>query len=298
MFGYVRVYKPELKIREYEYYRAAYCGLCRSSGKCTGCASRFALSYDIAFLAIVRIALTGERPEFIQRRCLAHPMKKRVEMKPNPQLDYCARAAAILTYHKFRDDRVDERGLKRARAGAGLILAGPAHSRGTAALPGLEVKIAEKLKELSALEKSRCESVDRPAALFGEITEEILAYGLTGEAEAIARQIGKHVGKWIYITDALDDFEKDVSKGRYNPFACLWGESIPDGSRESIKAALTHELIEAGLGFDLIDYSSFEDDTLQGVMQNIIYLGMPKMADDIINSGRRREVKAADERSV
>ena len=28
MFGYVRPYKPELKVREYEMFRAAYCGLC------------------------------------------------------------------------------------------------------------------------------------------------------------------------------------------------------------------------------------------------------------------------------
>ena len=28
MFGYVRPYKPELKVKEYEMFRAAYCGLC------------------------------------------------------------------------------------------------------------------------------------------------------------------------------------------------------------------------------------------------------------------------------
>ena len=36
MFGYVKTVRGELRIREYEYYRASYCGLCRAMGKCTG----------------------------------------------------------------------------------------------------------------------------------------------------------------------------------------------------------------------------------------------------------------------
>ena len=33
MFGYIVVHKPELKVREYETYRASYCGLCHSLKK-------------------------------------------------------------------------------------------------------------------------------------------------------------------------------------------------------------------------------------------------------------------------
>ena len=53
MFGYIRLNKPECKIREYEYYRAVYCGLCRMLGKCTGQCSRLMLSYDMTFMALV-----------------------------------------------------------------------------------------------------------------------------------------------------------------------------------------------------------------------------------------------------
>ena len=30
MFGYILPERPELKIREYEYFRAYYCGVCKS----------------------------------------------------------------------------------------------------------------------------------------------------------------------------------------------------------------------------------------------------------------------------
>ena len=50
MFGYVRPYKPELKVKEYELFRAAYCGLCWSLKEKYGADAGFN-----SFLAIFRI---------------------------------------------------------------------------------------------------------------------------------------------------------------------------------------------------------------------------------------------------
>ena len=77
MFGYIRPLVGEMKVRENEMFRAVYCGLCRSMGKHTGCASRMTLSYDFVFLAIFRAALTDTAfiPE--AHRCAVHPLKKR-----------------------------------------------------------------------------------------------------------------------------------------------------------------------------------------------------------------------------
>ena len=63
MFGYIRTDVSEMRVRENEYYRAVYCGLCRSQGKCTGQCSRFTLNYDIVFLALLRLAVNGEKIE-------------------------------------------------------------------------------------------------------------------------------------------------------------------------------------------------------------------------------------------
>ncbi len=297
MFGYVKAYKPELKMREYEYYRAAYCGLCRSMGRATGCASRLSLNYDFVFLALVRIALSGSRPDFVRRRCAAHPTGKRIEMLPNDELQYCGRAAALLTYHKLRDDLKDETGRRRARARAGLLFARKMRRRAAAALPGLDEKIKAGLDRLAELELDRTASVDLPAGVFGDITAEILSYGTGDTQSAISRRIGYHVGKWIYIADALDDYSDDIRHGRYNPFSRLWEDEPSPESREGIASALKRELMEAELGFNLIDYS--DNDTLRGVISNIIYCGMPRRIDDIMRDGGKREVKKdIDERPV
>ena len=54
MFGYVKVCKPELRVREYEEYKAVYCTLCKTLGKEYGVLSRVLLRYDATFYVLLR----------------------------------------------------------------------------------------------------------------------------------------------------------------------------------------------------------------------------------------------------
>lgn len=155
MFGYIRPKHAELKVRESEYYRAVYCGLCHAMRHVTGAFSRVTLSYDFVFLAIVRMGLIGEVPAFEQKRCFVHPTRKRPTACENETLRYCAGAAALLSYGKCRDDLQDETGLRRL--GAWLLLPFLAHARRRAlkkiaGLSALEEQIAACLAEITAIE--------------------------------------------------------------------------------------------------------------------------------------------------
>ena len=280
MFGYVNVNQAELKVKEYEFYRGAYCGLCRAMGKCTGQCSRMSLSYDFAFLAIVRLALTGQEVAFERKRCAVHILRKRSVMKRNDQLDFCSYSAALLSYHKLLDDKNDEKGAKRLRA---LLLAPLMdHGRKKALKNGfaeLDAQISESLGRLSELEASGEASVDRPAAIFGEILGQICSFKMEGVEARIAASLGRHIGSWIYIADALDDMADDKRLGRYNPILLLYGGELPDNEQiESIQLALKNELYEAEAAVDLID---FKDPTLKNIIQNVIYLGMPARIREI-----------------
>ncbi len=283
MFGYVKTHTPEMKVSEYEYYRAAYCGLCRSMGKCTGQCSRMTLSYDFAFLALVRQALAGECACLERKRCIAHPLRRRAMMKRGPQLDFCSYAAAILTYHKLADDISDESGGKRMLAYMTRPLARSMRKKAIkkGGLAALDAAVAEKLARLSEFEASRVASVDTPADIFGEILSDIMAEGFEGTKEKVARAIGYHVGRWIYITDALDDLSEDVEKKRYNPFILLYGETLDEGKKELISAALKNELCDAERAFDLIDFG--DNKMLENIICNIIYLGMPNTVERVMS---------------
>ncbi len=290
VFGYIRTDTPELRVREHEFYRGTYCGLCRSMGKCTGQCSRMTLSYDFVFLAVVRLAMENTTVSFEQKRCLAHPLKKRNCMKDNPVLTYCAGAAALLSYHKVADDYADEKGWKKARA----VLLKPfaSHARKKALRSGLEAldaKIAEGLASLARTEKEKISSVDVPARIFGEILGEIVAFGLEGSNARIARTLGQTVGRWIYMADAFDDMEEDLEKGRYNPFLLLYGGKLPDDeARTSIANALKNELYGAETAMDLI---AFENETEKNIVMNILYLGMPARIEEMICEKRQAKNK-------
>ena len=273
MFGYVRVESPELKVKEYECYRATYCGLCRSMGKCTGQCSRMTLSYDIAFLAICRMALAHEQPRYEQKRCFVHPLRKRNVLRRNEILDYCASAAALLTYHQLRDDLADELGGKRFRARLTHPFAKHWHKKAIRrGLLALDEKIADGLVRLAALEAEKPTSVDAPASIFGDILADIMAFGLDESDARIAEAAGRSIGRWIYIADALDDAEEDAARGRYNPFLLLYGHVPTDGEREGIEIALKNELFSAEAAFDLIE---FDCEDFKSIVYNILYLGMP-----------------------
>ncbi len=288
MFGYVRVHKPEMKVKEYELYSAAYCGLCRSMGKCTGQCSRMALSYDFAFLALLRASLISDKLELGRGRCMAHPLRKKAYLKNNSALEYCSGAAALLNFHKLKDDLADEKGLKRLRALC--LYPFMAYSRKRALKMGLyelDGRISEGLVALSALENEKRASVDAPARLFGEILGEIMGYGLAESEQRIFRSFGISVGKWIYIADALDDWAEDAKKNRYNPFILLYGKNAPSKEElEGIKIALKNELYSAEAAFDLMD---IRDESIKSIISNIIYLGMPQRAETLAEDGKKRK---------
>ncbi|MBO7310506.1 MAG: hypothetical protein J6U86_03840, partial [Clostridia bacterium] len=275
MFGYVKVSSAELRVREHEIYKGAYCGLCRSMGKCTGQCSRMSLSYDFAFLVMLRLALSDTKVSFSQKRCIAHPLKKRNVMNSNDQLDACAYAASILGYHKIRDDLCDERGFKRFKARLYYPFVKSWRRRSLkAGYAELDKKVEELLLELSELEKRKLPSVDEPASIFGQILSEITSFGLTGTEERIARELGRCVGKWIYIVDALDDCVEDKERERYNPFLLLYGGRVPEKSElESIANAIKLELLAAEAAMDLLET---DKEPIRNIIENILYLGMPE----------------------
>ena len=288
MYGYVRIHAPELRVREQEYYRAVYCGLCRTMGKCTGQCSRMTLSYDMTLFALVRLALTGTQPTFKRRRCLAHPTRKRPMAESCDELAFCACASAILMHYKVKDDLLDERGLKRTVATAASPFMASMRRRAVKRGYGdMDSGVYRSMKALSELEASRLPSADEPATLFGELMGSLLAYGLEGNQAKLAYTVGLHVGRWVYLIDAADDYAEDMKYHRYNALACLYGDpsmtELTEGKRQEIKTALLAELMELERAFDLLDTS--DQPNLSGVLSNILYEGMPREAERVLFGG-------------
>lgn len=277
MFGYVKTSTPDLRVKENEFYRALYCGLCRAMGH----NSRFlslSLSYDFVFLALVRMAISGETVEIGKKRCVAHPAKKRPYVKRTPTLDYCADVSALLLYYNLRDDLADKRGFRRLLSA--ICLPKAKSMRKKAVGDGeLDRYMEERLAQIAAFERERAVGIYTCAEPFGQLLGEVFAHGIEDEATARCLfEFGRRIGRWIYLIDALDDLEDDGRSGNYNPF--LTDGGIEDEHfRENARDTLRFELIEAEKAAALLN---FQNRGMFSIIQNILYLGLPGIADKIL----------------
>ena len=281
MFGYVKPVAGEMLVREHEFYKATYCGICRAMKKHTGLLSNATLSYDSVFLALLRMLyIPDEDFKADNRRCIAHPMKKRPMLRENSAIEYTARAFAVLTYHKLKDDISDEHGLKRAGATVMRPIASSAGKK--ADLTELSEIVANYLSEINRLEDEKCESVDQPAALFGKLLGEIFAYGLPENDKLVPYQVGYHLGRFIYAADAAEDYEKDKERGSYNPYVLLYkGEKLTSENKESIKCGLILECKKLESAVNLLPFGNRV--TIENIINNVIYLGLIKRIEFLDN---------------
>lgn len=262
-------------------------------GKVSGQASRLTLSFDFVFLCLIRAVATGENFTSSTGTCIAHPLKKRQYIESCDPLRYCAAAAAYLTEKKLHDDVTDEKGFKRAAA----VCVSPAAARMTrladknACVPSLKEKIAKSLEKLSALEREGCVSIDLPAETFGQLTADVFSYGLPPREARICAEIGRGVGKFIYVCDACDDLYDDFKKKRFNPIISLGGEDVlkekngklimSEEFGEGMLTAANLSLHRCAAAAELLCDEAPPD--AAAIIRNIIYLGMPGMLKKIIS---------------
>ena len=219
MFGYVVANKPELKMREFNKYKAYYCGLCKVLREKYGLLGQVTLTYDMTFLVILLTSLYESQSKVSEKRCIVHPAKKQ-KMLYNEITEYAADMNIVLTYHKLKDDWEDEKSKK------GLI--GLRCFRKT--YLELEKKYPEKcdmifkcMELLSQCEQRQEKNIDITARCFGELMGELFVYKKDVWEETL-REMGFYLGKFIYIMDAYDDVKKDMEQGSYNALIPLYGE--------------------------------------------------------------------------
>lgn len=261
MFGYIVTHRQELKVREDEAYRAAYCGLCRSLRRRHGRPGQMTLSYDMTFLALLLTGLYEPETRTENGRCPAHPLR-RSPYRSNRYYDYAADVNVILTYYKCLDDWRDEHKV------SGLFLAGLLKSRMKRLKALYGRKMAKTVKLLLALqevERERSRDIDRAAGLFGEIMAEWFVCR-EDEWEKTLRHMGFFFGKFIYLMDAYEDVEEDLKHGRYNSFAKVYER---DSFEQDCGMILKMMMAETGRAFEKLPI--LED---AGLLRNILYAGV------------------------
>ena len=279
MFGYIKPNIPELKVKEHELYKATYCGLCKTMGKCTGCMSNFTLSYDFVFLSLIHMVTKKVEGKVTRKRCVAHPFKKRPMLEQNEALEFSAKASVILTKMKLKDNINDSHGMAKLKAKIVGLASIFLKKTDKDFLP-LEKKVGECIDKLSILEKEGSDSIDETADTFGVLLGTVAAYDYEGALQRILYDIGYHLGKWIYAIDAVDDMKDDIKKKSYNVFVNSYGNELSKDNKESIYCAMMLELSSMSKSIELLDFSAYPD--IEGIIKNVIYMGMVNETNKVL----------------
>ena len=218
MFGYVRADTPYLFIKDDQLDRAMYCGLCKGIAQVCGNSARMGLSYDITFLSVLLHNVLGEDVQIEKSHCLTHCIRSRKMAQVDELTKQLGALNTVLAYYKYTDDIADgDRGRgKRLWFRRGFRLAKKKY-------PEIEKIVRENLKKQESIEKSGADSLDRAADATATMLAEFSVYALKEKSTEHTQRLLYSIGKWIYLIDALDDYDKDLKKGAYNPFRLAYG---------------------------------------------------------------------------
>lgn len=268
MFGYIRPRRDTLLVRDYDRYRAAYCGLCRALGKRCGFAARFLVSYDMTFLYLLFRA-PEKAGESRKCHCPAHVARHSCELGGDA-MDLAADFSVLLYYWKLRDAVADERGLRRFGARLASLFLRRAYRKATRRHPAEDAFIRQQLSRLAQLEAAHSDILDAPADAFATL---LTCLASLHPQVRVAQQLLYHVGRFIYLVDALDDLPGDCKRGSYNPLRYRF--SLQDGALSPADRAQLLATIHASIGMAGAALELLEVNSGGALLHNIIYEGLP-----------------------
>lgn len=269
MFGFVVADAGALSEEEKERYRAVYCGLCFALRDRYGQLSRACLTYDLTFFVLLCNSLHEPAETQGASHCVMHP----APAPPRPWArsawtDYAADLSVALAYHKVLDDVADDGDLA-ARA-AERLLAG-AYERARARIPEQCAEIERAMAAIRAIEgaernntpalsdstETACVSPlsadatdtalafdpDAAAREFGRMLGRLFAHNQGFWTEAM-EELGRGLGRFIYLMDAAVDFNDDAASGSYNPFVTLGSDA------EAMRATLSLAAADAAAPYE------------------------------------------------
>ena len=290
MFGYVRYDLPNLYIKDLMLYKAMYCGLCKGIGKACGNAARMGLTYDVAFLSVLLHNIAGIDIKIEQSNCVQHTIRKRPIACVDELTKELGALNTVLLYYKLTDDIED------ANKGRGKRLwFRRGYKRAKKQYPELVQIVEQFMKEQSKTEREQVASCDRAADPTANMMKALSDYLLKDKKNEATGQLFYMLGKWVYLIDALDDYEKDAKKKRYNPFVLSYGKMTK-------KELMEKEGEDIHFLFDTLFY--LLRDNLEKIpfafnrdlTDNILLLGLPAQTERVMRGEKHKEISKTEQR--
>ena len=285
MFGYIKPYKPEMKMKEFDTYKAIYCGLCKKLGEKYGFFARMTLSYDFTFLALVSLGMSPQCSGFRNEKCMVNPFKKKPCLAPCDDLDFVASSAMVMFYYKLKDNYLDGNLKDKIFSLLAMPFANSARKKVLKKYEILDTLFSKCMKDQKVVEESKSISVDRSA----QPTAEALAgvFELLSEdsvQKQVLNRLGYLTGRYVYFIDALDDLEDDIKNNNYNVFYNKFiaeENTNIDDMKQYAKETINLTVGQIASCYELLDLNRYKE-----ILDNIIYLGLHNSLNTVINKNK------------
>lgn len=270
MFGYLQPDKPELKVRDFELYKAAYCGLCRHLGMDYGIAARLTLSYDCTVLAMLYMSLNEEICTVSNERCTCNPLKKCLFCDSGGKaFEFAGAISVIMYWYKLQDTIKDSGMMKKIAAALLRSVLRRNYKKAAEAYPEIDRLTAEMMDQQMQAEQQQA-GIDRSAEPTAKLISKIcMMFSPTERENHILEVFGYYLGRWIYLMDAADDLEKDIKSDSFNPFKTKHNGNITE-TMNYCNEVLNMTAAQIVMAYDLLTPHSYKN-----ILDNIIYEGIP-----------------------
>ncbi len=210
MYGYFRPYDSDLNDKHRRIFQAYYCRLCYCLWLYGGQSARYFTTFDLTLYSmIIHLSVGAKTPDFYGCERVFHTIRD--HFKGDEIGEKLARLSFITFGEKFRDDMLDEGGIKnfikrlffqkkiRKACAEAPELARLAYE-GTEAINRLQ----EQGADLDALLDRYADAMEDTVSALEEIKPEYI-------------RLFRALARWTYFVDILCDYDEDAEKDQYNP---------------------------------------------------------------------------------
>lgn len=278
MFGYLRMVRKHTPAQLQKAYKNYYCGMCFAMQYNYGQLSRYLISYDLMIIGL--LVKSHEQPDCERLRCFGQKAKKQQFL--SEKWRKVAAINILLTAGQLRDNVEDDNSLT---AKIFFWIFAKEIKKAKESYPEVFSIISTGYDKMLAAEKAG-ESVTMISSEFSLLMENVyrsIRFDSCDTCEDIVVYI-RAVAGWLYFIDQLDDYDKDVKKGRLNPLikSGVTGGEYIDKHFHELLGLIRHYYHDIRNASAKLSESCIEDELLQ----NILISTIPSMTDKVLNRDR------------
>lgn len=222
MIGYMKPQKGKFSKAERDVYQSIYCGLCRHLKYEYGVTGTFVISYEIVDLLLLIEAIIPQESKSQKMSCSLTPFIWKDMRGINERIySEAARVSVIVAGLEIQDNIFDDNRVRDKilyTVTKAKINKAHENSESSAILLEKEYDRYMTLEKKCFREKSGFENIVNQCGCITKMIGAILTNDINIDTRGIVLSLMNIWGKWIFLMDAIEDYDSDVVHERFNPW--------------------------------------------------------------------------------